>query len=283
MTQVDIISLYSLIFLQMSTGCASFRAVSATGELGSSVSGHVSAVLTAKELCTLYTSRQTNNASNNEFCKRINDDTIIWSSSLNMLAQYGSTLKKLANANNLEVEENMSSIVESFSSVGWINKDDYPEDRKKLIGEAVQSISDIVTTMYRQREIGTAVKKADPHIQKVSRLILEHLNICKLLVDMMRKDSFGRLQKNTRPEPTGLSQRISYLYRYQIQNEINFLDKVSKRLESARDVVDAFAKSHNHLFKNVDKLGSEDKTLYVEILGLVVKAVSKNLLAAAKP
>ena len=283
MKQIDLISLYSLIFLQMSTGCASFRSVSATGELGSSVAEQVSAVLTARELCTQYTSRQTNNASYREFCKKINADTIIWSSSLNMLAQYGSTLKKLANANNVELEENISAIVESFSNVGWINQDDYPEDRKKLLGEAVQSISDIVTTMYRQGEIRKAVKKADPHIQKVSRLILDHLNICKSIVDIMHKDIFDRLQKDTRPQPDGLNQRVSYLYKYQIQKEINRLDNVTKKLEVARDVVDAFARSHYHLFKNVEKLGSEDETLYVEIIGLVVKAVSKNLLAAAKP
>ena len=292
------------VVLLVCSACATFKATAATGKAGEKIGGHTEVMQTGPEVCNYLRAAQ---LAVHEKCQGIEKDADTWEKAGQMLAQYGAALRKIAEADDPDVADNVSSVLSKGADAEWLS---LSEDQATDLGKAANAITKLVTQAYRQKVIKKTVDDADDHIQKVSTALVGHLDLQDEVTTNLQA-ALSQLLKENRARREGLvklsalsapdgaepsvqavvaafrgdhpvmlkDDKADWMVYARVRGEMR---ERQRQLRKAKKAVVAFQKAHAKLKVNLGKASFEDAAAYQEILG-EIKTAYEGFSSAADP
>jgi hypothetical protein len=174
------------------SGCASFKAVDATGKLGQKIDGSV-AQTAPPQLCMEM------NALLPTPCSP--DDK--WGDVADALVAYSSKLSALANKDDVDVEDAVKAALGAVSDAKWSK---LGSDQNGSIASFASAVVSALSMSYRSGVLEDVIQRSEPHVKIVGELLVGEARLRISQIDMLTSaanDLLSSLPSVPKPAPAG--------------------------------------------------------------------------------
>jgi hypothetical protein len=153
------------------SGCSeNFKAVQAAGVVGQKIDGSV-AFGAAPQIC--YETRAIGAAAA-EDCAALQAAGANWAKIAAALAAYAAKLSALAGATDVAVNDQVNAALSASSSAGW---DTLTSNQNTAISQFAAAVVSVLSANYRAGVLDDVIKNTDPHVQEVSLLLKQEIEL----------------------------------------------------------------------------------------------------------
>lgn len=152
-------------------GCGPVLSVSTVANVGRQLPGQASALDALPSHCLIF--RQLDNGLPAS-CQQLDSDLKVVKKATEMLAEYSAALDRLAGAKDLDVRDDVASILSSSRQLGWR---DLSSDQASGLAQVVGAIVTFVSSEWRTQKLADVVMRYDRDIQTVVNRIDQILEV----------------------------------------------------------------------------------------------------------
>jgi hypothetical protein len=176
------------------SGCASFKAVDATGKLGQKIDGSVAQTAPA-QLCSVMSALRPSRCSPDGK----------WGDIADALVAYSSKLSALANKDDVDAEDAVKSALGVVSDAKW---SELSSDQNGGISAFASAVVSTLSMAYRSGILDEVIQRVDPHVKIIGDLLVAEAKLRIEQIDMLASaatDVLASLPSVPRPPPPSAS------------------------------------------------------------------------------